>query len=60
MKQFAVSMDEETMKEFDAVIGDVPRSAYVRRLMINEIKSLKQSTPSLQLQSHESTEQNKR
>ena len=56
MKQFAVSMDEKTMKEFDAVIGDVPRSAYVRRLMINEIKSLKQSTPSLQLQSHESTE----
>ena len=52
MKQFAVSMDEGTMKEFDALIGDVTRSAYVRRLMINEIKSLKQATPSLQLQPH--------
>ena len=50
MKQFAVSMDEETMKEFDAVIGDVTRSAYVRRLMLNEIKRLKQVTPQLQLQ----------
>jgi metal-responsive CopG/Arc/MetJ family transcriptional regulator len=53
MKQFAVSMDEETMQEFDKLIGDVPRSAYVRRLMINEMKLLKKSTPSLQLQPHD-------
>lgn len=56
MKQFAVSMDEETMREFDALIGDVARSAHVRRLMLNEIKRLNQPTnqptPSLQLQPH--------
>lgn len=45
MKQFAISMDVETMQEFDAIIGDVPRSAYIRRLMINEIKLLKKSPP---------------
>ena len=56
MKQFAVSMDEEIMKEFDSVIGDVTRSAYLRRFMLNEIKRLKQPTPSLQLQSHEQHE----
>lgn len=56
MKQFAVSMDEETMNEFDAVIGDVTRSAYLRRFMLNEIKRLKQTTPSLQLQLHNQQE----
>ena len=56
MKQFAVSMDEEIMKEFDSVIGDVTRSAYLRRFMLNEIKRLKQPTPSLQLQSHNQQE----
>ena len=44
MKQFAVSMDEETMREFDALIGDVTRSAHVRRLILNEIKRLNQPT----------------
>ena len=56
MKQFAISMDEETMKEFDVVIGDVPRSAHVRRLMLNEIKRLKLLTHSLQLQPHNQQE----
>lgn len=53
MKQFAVSMDVETMKEFDALIGDMTRSAYVRRLIINEIGRLKKLIPSLQLQQHD-------
>ena len=40
MKQFAVSMDEGVMERFDNAIGDVTRSACIRRLVINELDRL--------------------
>lgn len=45
MKQFAVSMDEGVMKRFDNAIGDVTRSACIRRLVINELDRLENIDP---------------
>ena len=50
MKQYAISMDEDVMGEFDEMIGDVTRSAYMRRLVINEITRLKSNPNPLQSQ----------
>ena len=40
-----MTLNKNDLKEFDELIGDVSRSAYVRRLIRNEIKSLKHETP---------------
>lgn len=32
-----ITVDADELRKFDSVIGDVPRSAYLRRLMNNEI-----------------------
>ena len=45
MKQFAVSMDEDVMERFDNAIGDVTRSAYIRRLVTNELDILENNNP---------------
>ena len=50
MKQFAISMDEKIMAQFDVLRGDVPRSAYMRRMILDEIKTFEHVTPSLQLE----------
>lgn len=50
MKQYAVSMDEDVMERFDNAIGDVTRSAYIRRLVVNELAILENNTPSVQVQ----------
>ena len=40
MKQYAVSMDEDVMNRFDNAIGDLTRSACIRRLVINELSRI--------------------
>ena len=52
MKRYGISMDETVMQTFDGVIGDVPRSAYIRRMILDEIELLALCTPSSQLQPH--------
>ena len=50
MKQYAISMDESVMERFDNAIGDVTRSAYIRRLVVNELTILENKTPTFQVQ----------
>ena len=47
MKQYAISMDESVMERFDNVIGDVTRSAYIRRLVVNELDTLERTNTSI-------------
>ncbi|MCK4252679.1 hypothetical protein KAX97_14625 [candidate division WOR-3 bacterium] len=35
-----VSLDTATIKQFDEICGIVPRSAYIRRMIINEIAAV--------------------
>lgn len=39
-KTISVSVDENTLKEFDKVIGLVPRSRYINAMMKKEVERL--------------------
>ena len=47
MKQYAISMDESVMERFDNAIGDVTRSASIRRLIIDSLEVLEKTNPSI-------------
>lgn len=45
MEKFLTSIERETLDAFDILRGDIPRSAYVRRMIKNEVERFNSDTP---------------